>query len=221
MRHRLEVADVVRAHRADLFAARHGRIGPAESRVLDAIERCRTAALGGHVDKCNQCGHEQISYNSCRNRHCPKCLAGAREKWLAARQQELLPVPYFHVVFTIPHGLSVLAQQNRKRIYGYIFECAWAAIREVAQDPKHLGAEVGLLAVLHTWGQSLGHHPHVHCVVTGGGIAPDGRAWISCRDGFFLAGPRRRRHQPGPAEDEALLLERSPTGARSSSSKTT
>ena len=157
-----------------------------EVRVLDAIEHCRTAALGGHVDRCDQCGHQEISYNSCRNRHCPKCLEGARRKWLEARESELLPVPYFHVVFTIPHELAVIAQQNRKAIYKILFNTAWETLRQVAADPKHLGAEIGVLAVLHTWGQSLEHHPHVHCVVTGGGIAPDGQRWVACRNGFFL-----------------------------------
>ena len=186
MRHRLEVADIVRAHRGDFVAARRGRVAPAENKVLDAIERCRTSALGGHVGKCDQCGHEEISYNSCRNRHCPRCLTGARDKWLAAREDDLLPVQYFHVVFTIPHELSALARQNRKLVYGLIFECAWATLRELTRDAKYLGAEIGVLAVLHTWGQSLEHHPHVHCVVTGGGVALNGQRWVSCRDGFFL-----------------------------------
>lgn len=186
MRHQLEVADVVRAHRADFYAARRGHVAPAEFKVLDAVERCRTASLGGHVGRCDSCGHEEISYNSCRNRHCPKCMVSARERWLAAREADLLPIPYFHVVFTIPHELTVLAQQNRKLVYGLLFECAWATLRELAADAEYLGAEIGVLAVLHTWGQSLEHHPHVHCVVTGGGIAPDGQSWIACRDGFFL-----------------------------------
>ncbi len=186
MRHRLEVADVVRAHRRDFVAARRGRVALSENKVLDAIERCRTAALGGHVSQCDRCGHEEISYNSCRNRHCPKCMVSAREKWLAAREDDLLPIPYFHVVFTIPHELAIVAQQNKKLIYGLLFECAWATLREIAGDAKHLGAEIGVLAVLHTWGQSLEHHPHVHCVVTGGGIAPDGQSWVPCRNGFFL-----------------------------------
>jgi hypothetical protein len=186
VRHRLEVADVVRAHRADLVAARRGHVAPAETKVLDAVERCRTAALGGHVERCDRCGHEEISYNSCRNRHCPKCMVGARERWLAAREEDLLPIPYFHVVFSIPHELAALAQQNKKLVYGLLFECAWATLRAIAGDKKHLGAEIGVLAVLHTWGQTLEHHPHVHCVVTGGGIAPDGRSWVPCRNGFFL-----------------------------------
>jgi hypothetical protein len=182
----LEVADVVRAHRRDFVAARRGRVALSENKVLDAIERCRTAALGGHVSQCDRCGHEEISYNSCRNRHCPKCMVSAREKWLAAREDDLLPIPYFHVVFTIPHELAIVAQQNKKLVYGLLFECAWATLREIAGDPRHLGAEIGVLAVLHTWGQSLEHHPHVHCVVTGGGIAPDGQGWVPCRNGFFL-----------------------------------
>jgi hypothetical protein len=182
----LELADVVRAHRGDFVVARRGRVSFGENKVLDAVERCRTAALGGHVGKCNQCGHEEVSYNSCRNRHCPKCLTSARDKWLAAREEDLLPVPYFHVVFTIPHELSALTRQNKRRTYGFIFEAAWETLRELSADPKYLGAEIGVLAVLHTWGQNLQHHPHVHCVVTGGGLALDGQRWVSGRESFFL-----------------------------------
>lgn len=182
----LEVADVVRAHRAD-YESSHGGILPGhERRVLDDIECCRTAALGGHVLRCNECGHEEIAYNSCRNRHCPKCQAAARTDWLADRERELLPVEYFHVVFTLPKEIAPLAFQNKRLVYGMLFQAASETLREVAASEKHLGAEIGVLAVLHTWGQNLQHHPHVHCVVPGGGLAPDGAKWVPCRSGFFL-----------------------------------
>jgi hypothetical protein len=154
--------------------------------VLRDLVACRTAALGGHVERCNHCGHQRIAYNSCRNRHCPKCQAGARAKWLDQRAAELLPVPYFHVVFTLPNQLGPLALQNRAVVYGILFQAAAATLLEVAADPKHLGAEIGVLAVLHTWGQNLMHHPHLHCVVTGGGLSPDGLQWVGSREKFFL-----------------------------------
>ena len=185
-RARLEVADVVRAHRSSYQASRGGVLGASERKVLDAIVRCRTASHGGHVLRCNECAHEQISYNSCRNRHCPKCQAAARSEWLDEREQELLPVQYFHVVFTIPKQCALLAYQNKKVVYGILFQAASATLREVAASERYLGAEIGVLAVLHTWGQNLHHHPHVHCVVPGGGIVPDGTRWVHCRDGFFL-----------------------------------
>ncbi len=153
---------------------------------MDAIVRCRTAALGGHRDRCSGCGHQAISYNSCRNRHCPKCQGNARARWLAARSAELLPVPYFHIVFTLPHELSALVLQNKRLLYDLLFRTSAATLLEVARDPKHLGADIGLLSVLHTWGQNLQHHPHVHCVVPGGGLALDGSRWVAASSRFFL-----------------------------------
>ena len=185
-RRRLEVADVVRAHRDDLVAARGGRLSGAERRVLDDIAACRTAARGGHVERCDQCGHQRISYNSCRNRHCPKCQETARAEWTAEREREVLPVEYFHVVFTIPHELAGIALQNKKIVYDILFRASAETLCTIARDPKHLGAEIGVLSVLHTWGQTLEHHPHVHCLVPGGGLSPDGTRWIACRPGFFL-----------------------------------
>ena len=151
-----------------------------------AIEHCRTAALGGHVERCGDCGHQRIAYNSCRNRNCPKCQGLARAQWLADRQAELLDVPYFHVVFTVPEAVATIAFQNQTAVYDILFRAASETLGTIAADPKHLGAEIGFLAVLHTWGQNLLHHPHLHCLVPGGGIAPDGRRWVSCRPGFFL-----------------------------------
>ncbi len=153
---------------------------------MRAIETCRTAALGGHVDECSQCGFTRISYNSCRNRHCPKCQNTERQQWLQQRQAELLPVEYFHVVFTVPEQIAALALQNQAVIYGLLFRIAAATLTTIARDPRHLGAEIGFFAVLHTWGQNLLHHPHLHCVVPGGGLSPDGQRWIACRPGFFL-----------------------------------
>jgi hypothetical protein len=185
-RRRLEVADVVRAHRDDFVASRGGRLSGAERRVLDDIATCRTAAQGGHVERCDQCGHQRISYNSCRNRHCPKCQETARAEWTAQREQEVLPVEYFHVVFTIPHDLAGIALQNKKLVYDILFRTSAETLCEIAKDPKHLGAQIGVLSVLHTWGQTLEHHPHIHCLVPGGGLSRDGTQWIPCRRGFFL-----------------------------------
>ena len=158
----------------------------AQLKVLRAIERCRTAALGGHRDQCVRCGHQAISYNSCRNRHCPKCQTNAREKWLRARQQELLPVNYYHLVFSVPHALVPLIWQNQKILFALLFKATAATLLEVAADPKHLGAEIGFLGILHTWGQTLQRHPHIHCVVPGGGLSPDHARWISSPPRFFL-----------------------------------
>jgi hypothetical protein len=170
----LEVADILRASGSS-FLDRHGsHLAPQHRKVMDAIIRCRTATLGGHLDRCSGCGHEAISYNSCRNRHCPKCQGNARARWLAARSAELLPVPYFHIVFTLPHDLSALVLQNKRLLYDLLFRTSAATLLEVARDPKHLGADIGLLSVLHTWGQNLQHHPHVHCVMPAGGLALDG-----------------------------------------------
>jgi hypothetical protein len=182
----LEVAEVFRRfgpafrdqHRTSLSAARR--------RAMLAIESCRTAALGGHVERCGDCGHQRIAYNSCRNRNCPKCQGLARAQWLADRQAELLDVPYFHVVFTVPAQIEVIAFQNQTVVYDILFRAAAETLRIIAADPKHLGAEIGFLGVLHTWGQNLLHHPHIHFLVPGGGIAPGGQSWIACRPGFFL-----------------------------------
>ena len=182
----LELADVFRRH-GDVYRRSHdGHLGRVERRVMSAIELCRTAELGGHVEACSDCGLVRCAYNSCRNRHCPKCLAQARADWLAARQAELLPVPYFHVVFTLPAPVAEIAFQNKAAVYGILFRAAAETLRTIAADPRHLGAEIGLVAVLHTWGQTLHHHPHVHCVVPGGGPSLDGARWIGCRSGFFL-----------------------------------
>jgi Putative transposase/Transposase zinc-binding domain len=183
-RYRLEVADLLREH-GDEYLATHGATA-AQRKVLRAVQNCRTAALGGHVEACDQCGHQRIAYNSCRNRHCPKCQGPATARWLEARAAELLPVPYFHLVFTLPAALGPLALQNPRVIYGLLLQATAETLLEVAANPKHLGAEIGFLAVLHTWGQNLMHHPHVHCVVPAGGIAPDGWRWIRCRKDFFL-----------------------------------
>src|SRR5262249_4151088 len=168
----------------------HGAYGhtlrPEQRAALRAIAACRTAALGGHVLACTTCGHRETSYNSCRNRHCPRCQAAARARWLEARAKELLPVPYFHVVFTLPDQLAHLALQNQRLIYDLLFAATFETMHSIARDPKHLGAEIGYLAVLHTWGQTLVHHPHLHLVVPGGGLAPDGARWVAARPRFFL-----------------------------------
>ena len=181
-----EVADIIRAHGNSLIEKSRSWLTWLHIRVLFAIEHCRTAALGGHLDRCRQCGHEAISFNSCRSRHCPKCQTNARDKWLAGRSQELLPVNYVHVVFTIPHELSWLALQNKKVVYGLLFRASATTLLEIAADPKHLGAEIGFLSVLHTWGQNLQHHPHLHCVIPSGGLSPDHQRWVYPRYPFFL-----------------------------------
>src|SRR5258707_5532487 len=157
-----------------------------EHRVMTAIEVCRTAFLGGHLEQCDQCGHQRNAYNSCANRHCPKCQSLARAQWLEDRQSELLNTQYFHVVFTLPQQIATIAYQNKRELYGILFRAAAETLLTIAADPKHLGAEIGSFAVLHTWGQNLSHHPHLHCVVPGGGLSPDGSRWIACRPGFFL-----------------------------------
>jgi Putative transposase/Transposase zinc-binding domain len=171
----------------DYVRSRDGHVPTAHGRVLRDIVACRTKDLGGHVEQCDRCGHRQIAYNSCRNRHCPKCQAKARAKWMAARQRDLLPVEYFHVVFTLPREMAAIARQNPATIYDILFRAASETLLQIARDPRHLGADIGLLAVLHTWGQNLDHHPHVHCVVPGGGLSPDRSRWISCPPGFFLS----------------------------------
>lgn len=181
----LEVADVIRRHGAGYRANRAGRLDRGQRRVMAAIEACRTARLGGHVEACRDCGTVRIAYNSCRNRHCPKCQGLARARWLAERQAELLPVPYAHVVFTVPAEVGAIAFQNKALVYDILFRATAETLRTIAADPRHLGAEIGVVAVLHTWGQALQHHPHLHCIVPAGGIAPGGQRWIACRPGFF------------------------------------
>jgi hypothetical protein len=185
-RERLEVADIFRAHGPAWRRARAGHVSLGQLKVMSAIERCRTAALGGHVAACQDCAHTVIAYNSCRNRHCPKCQGAVAKDWLAARQTELLPVEYYHVVFTLPGPISDIAYHNKAAVYGILFKAAAETLITIAADPRHLGARIGLTAVLHTWGSALTHHPHLHCVVPGGGISLDGGRWISCRPGFFL-----------------------------------
>lgn len=181
-----EVADVIRRAGNRFIERYRESLSWAQLKVLRAIERCRTAALGGHRDQCVRCGHQAISYNSCRNRHCPKCQTNAREKWLRERQQELLPVGYFHLVFSVPHALVPLMWQNQAVLFALLFEASAATLLEVAADPKHLGAEIGFLSILHTWGQTLQRHPHIHCVVPGGGLSPDHAQWVASRASFFL-----------------------------------
>jgi hypothetical protein len=181
-----EVADVIRRTGSKFLECYRPSLTWAQVKVLKAIVRCRTAALGGHRDQCLRCGYQAISYNSCRNRHCPKCQTNAREKWLRHRQQELLPVEYFHLVFSLPHALVPLVWQNKKVLFTLLFEAAAATLLEVATDPKHLGAEIGFLSILHTWGQTLQPHPHLHCVVPGGGLSPDHQRWIASRTHFLL-----------------------------------
>jgi Putative transposase/Transposase zinc-binding domain len=186
MQPELEVADVFR-HHGEAYRQRHaGEISRARLRAMRAIELCRTAALGGHTERCDACSHIRVAYNSCRHSSCPKCQSLARAQWLTDRQAELLNVPYFHVVFTVPQEIAVIAFQNQTVVYDILFRAAAETLRVIAADPKHLGAEIGFLGVLHTWGQNLLHHPHVHFLVPGGGIAPDGDSWIACRPGFFL-----------------------------------
>ena len=181
---RLEVAEVFRQYAKD-YLAKYGA-SPQQRRVLRDLQNCRTAVLGGHVEECDRCGHRKIAYNSCRNRHCPKCQGPARANWMRAREAELLPAPYFHVVFTLPEMLGRLALQNPRVVYDALFRAAGDTLLEVASNPKRLGAKIGFLAVLHTWGQNLMHHPHIHCVVPAGGLSPDRTAWVHGRSDFFL-----------------------------------
>jgi hypothetical protein len=184
----LELADIFRKHGPGWRAANRGHISLGQLKAMSAIETCRTAALGGHVAACENgaCGHMHMAYNSCRNRHCPKCQGAAAREWMEAREAELLPVPYFHQVFTIPAALADIAYHNKAVIYDLLFKASARTMLTIAADPKHLGARTGFIAVLHTWGSALTHHPHVHMIVPGGGISPDGSRWISCRRGFFL-----------------------------------
>jgi hypothetical protein len=182
----LEVADIFRQVGPFYREGHVTALSSGQRRVMNAIEQCRTAALGGHVEQCDACGHQRIAFNSCRNRHCPKCQSLLRAQWLEDRQTELLPVEYFHVVFTVPQEIAAVAYQNKAVVYDILFRATAETLRTIAGDAKHLGAEIGFIAILHTWGQNLMHHPHLHCVVPGGGIAPKGERWISCRPGFFL-----------------------------------
>src|ERR1039458_9614156 len=186
MRPVLEIAAILRRPGPAWRAAHAGHVSLDQLKVMSAIETCRTAALGGHIEGCEDCGHSRIAYNSCRNRHCPKCQGAAAREWLAEREADLLPVPYYHVVFTLPAQISDIAYQNKAVIYDLLFKASAETLITIAADPKHLGARIGLTSVLHTWGSAMTHHPHVHIIVPGGGIAPDGQHWIGCRSGFFL-----------------------------------
>jgi hypothetical protein len=182
----LEVADIFRSHGPAWRKAHAGHVSLNQFKVMSAVENCRTAALGGHVARCEDCAYTTIAYNSCRNRHCPKCQSAAAKDWLAAREADLLPVPYYHVVFTLPAAIADIAYQNKAMIYDILFKASAETLVTIAADPKHLGARVGITSVLHTWGSAMTHHPHVHMIVPGGGISLDGKSWISCRPGFFL-----------------------------------
>jgi hypothetical protein len=182
----LEVADIFRTHGPAWRAAQRGHLSLGQLKVMSAIEQCRSAALGGHVLRCAGCGADQVAYNSCRNRHCPKCQSSAAQRWLDARQADLLPVEYYHVVFTLPAPIADIAYQSKAAIYGLLFDLAAEVLLTIAADPKHLGARIGATLVLHTWGSALTHHPHVHAVVPGGGLASEGKRWVACRPGFFL-----------------------------------
>ncbi|MDE2488931.1 MAG: IS91 family transposase [Alphaproteobacteria bacterium] len=186
MRPALEVADIFRAHGPAWRRAQAGHLSLGQLKVMSAIEACRTAELGGHVDRCEDCGQLQIAYNSCRNRHCPKCQGAAAQRWLEAREAELLPLAYYHVVFTVPAAIGDIAFQNKAAVYDILFKATSETLLTIAADPKHLGARIGFTAVLHTWGSALTHHPHLHCIVPGGGLSPDGERWVSCRPRFFL-----------------------------------
>ena len=182
----LEVADIFRDHGAAWRDANRGHVSLAQMKVMSAIESCRTAALGGHVARCEDCAHTTIAYNSCRNRHCPKCQGAAAREWMEEREAELLPVPYFHIVFTLPAAIGDIAYHNKRVIYDLLFKASAEAMLTIAADPKHLGARIAITAVLHTWGSAMTHHPHVHMIVPGGGLSADGKRWIATRPSFFL-----------------------------------
>ena len=186
-RYALEVADIFRTHGPAWRRAQYAHLSLGQLKAMRAIEQCRSAALGGHVLRCNACEHTEISYNSCRNRHCPKCQAKAAQRWLEARQADLLPVEYYHVVFTLPAPISIIAYTNKAVVYRLLFEVAAETLATIAADPRHLGAQIGITLVLHTWGSALTHHPHVHGIVPGGGLSPDGERWVACKPGFFLS----------------------------------
>ena len=184
----LEVADVFHHHGAAWRRTNAGHVSLGQLQVMSAIERCRSAALGGHVERCQDCGHSRIAYNSCRNRHCPKCQGAAAQDWLAARQADLLPVDYFHVIFTLPAEIAPIAYQNKTVVYDLLFRTAAETLLIIGADPKHLGARIGFTAVLHTWGSAMTHHPHLHIIVPGGGMSFDRTRWVPCRPGYFLPG---------------------------------
>lgn len=186
-RHALEVADIFRKHGPAWRQSQRGHLSLGQLKAMSAIEQCRSAALGGHMLRCPSCAHNEIAYNSCRNRHCPKCQASAARRWLEARQADLLPVEYYHVVFTLPAPIGEIAYTNKAVIYGLLFDIAAETLATIAADPKHLGARIGVTLVLHTWGSALTHHPHVHGIVAGGGVSLDGERWVACRRGFFLS----------------------------------
>lgn len=182
----LEIADIFRTHGSAWRRANAGHVSLTQLKVMSAIEACRTEALGGHVAACGKCGHHHIAYNSCKNRHCPKCQGPAARDWMAARAEDLLPVEYFHVVFTLPAEIAQIAFWNKRAVYGLLFKASAETIMTVAADPKRLGARIGMTAVLHTWGSALTHHPHIHMIMPGGGLSPDGTGWVACKPGFFL-----------------------------------
>lgn len=185
-RPKLEIADIFRAHGSAWRRANAGHVSLSQLKVMSAIEACRTEALGGHVAGCAKCGHHHIAYNSCKNRHCPKCQGPAARDWMEARAEDLLPVEYFHVVFTLPAEIAQIAYWNKKAVYGLLFKASAETVMTIAADPKRMGARVGMTSVLHTWGSALTHHPHIHMIVPGGGLSPDGTKWVACRPGFFL-----------------------------------
>lgn len=182
----LEVADILNAHGDAYERAHAGRLSRGQMKVMSAIRSCRTVVLGGHVSRCADCAHVEVAYNSCRNRHCPKCQGATARDWLAARQAELLPVPYYHLVFTLPAAIGAIAYQNKAAVYDLLFKASAETLATIAADPRHLGARIGITAVLHTWGSALTHHPHIHAVVPGGGLSADGTRWIAGRVRFFL-----------------------------------
>ena len=184
-RPKLEIADIFRAHGPAWRQANAGHVSLSQLKVMSAIEACRTEALGGHVAACAKCGHQHIAYNSCKNRHCPKCQGPAARDWMAARAEDLLPVEYFHVVFTLPAEIAQIAYWNKEAVYGLLFRASAETLTTIAADPRHLGARIGMTSVLHTWGSALTHHPHIHMIVPGGGLSPDGARWVPCRPGFF------------------------------------
>jgi hypothetical protein len=186
-RSKLEVADIFRAHGGAYRREQTGHLNLPQLKVMSAIENCRTAALGGHVAACTKCDHQHIAYNSCRNRHCPKCQGAAAQDWMQARMEDLLPVQYFHVVFTLPPQIADIAYQNKEAVYGLLFKASAQTLQTIAADPKHLGAKIGMTSVLHTWGSAMTHHPHVHVVVPGGGLSSDGQRWVACRKGFLVS----------------------------------
>ena len=186
MRPVLELADVFRAHGPSYRSVQAGHLSLNQLKAMSAIEACRTAELGGHVERCEDCAHVQVAYNSCRNRHCPRCQGAAARRWLEAREAELLPVAYYHVVFTVPSEVADIAFHNKAVVYDILFKAASQTLLTIAADPKHLGARIGVTAVLHSWGSALTHHPHIHCIVPGGGLSPDGQSWVACRPRFFL-----------------------------------